>query len=84
MEFFNKSDYSYMLGPDVFVTPYLEKGVYIDVTFPDDGSEWVYLYDKTQVYQPDETISMNNALEEYPVFLRKGSDIAEKLEPRNE
>jgi alpha-glucosidase (family GH31 glycosyl hydrolase) len=69
MQFFNNSDYSFMLGPDYFVAPFLEEGTNITVNFP-AGFEWIYLYDNAQVYQGGTSESLTIPYSEYPVFVK--------------
>lgn len=83
MEFESKMDYSYMLGPDIFVSPFLQSGTTITVTFP-AGHDWVYLFDKTEEFVGGQTMTLSIPLDEYPIFLRKGSWTAGKLNPRTE
>ncbi len=78
--YLRKSDYSYLLGRDIFVAPMLESGTTRSVTFPSDGV-WVSLFDKTKVYAAGSTHTLNVPLAEYPVFLRQGSAIASELSP---
>lgn len=82
MEFFNNTDYSYMLGPDIFVAPMLEAGNSITVNFP-AGEEWVYLYDKNVTYQGGQTHSLTVPLDEYPVFIKQGSIMITRLKSRS-
>lgn len=72
MDFFNKTDYSYMFGPDIFVSPFLEEGTSITVNFPADGP-WIYLYDYSQVYEGGTSASLTIPYSEYPVFFRSGT-----------
>ncbi|MCB9186407.1 MAG: T9SS type A sorting domain-containing protein [Flavobacteriales bacterium] len=74
MQFFNKTDYSYMLGPDYFVAPFLEEGTNITVNFP-AGYEWIYMYDNNMVYTGGTSESLTIPYSEYPVFL-KGDPLA--------
>ncbi len=81
MQFFNKDDYSYMLGPDIFVAPLLEEGTSITVNFP-VGYEWIYSYDNTQIYTGGTTHALNVPYSEYPVFLKGdplGIDVLDKF-----
>lgn len=73
MNFFNKTDYSYMLGPDIFVAPFLEQGTSITVNFP-DNDDWVYYYDTTKIYSGGTQENLSIPYEEYPVFFRKDSN----------
>lgn len=72
MEFFNSTDYSYMLGPDLFVVPFTQEGTSITVNFP-EGQSWVYLYDEQQVYAGGIQVQMEVPYSEFPVFIRQGS-----------
>jgi alpha-glucosidase (family GH31 glycosyl hydrolase) len=74
MQFFNSTDYSFMLGPDYFVAPFLGEGTNITVNFP-VGYEWIYLYDNGQVYQGGTSEMLTVPYSEYPVFL-KGNALA--------
>jgi alpha-glucosidase (family GH31 glycosyl hydrolase) len=74
MQFFNNSDYSYMLGDDIFVAPFLEEGTSITVNFP-AGYEWIYLYDNNQVYTGGSSQTLTIPYTEYPVFT-KGDPLA--------
>jgi alpha-glucosidase (family GH31 glycosyl hydrolase) len=78
MTFLDKTDYRYMLGPDVFVAPMIKSGTARTVTFP-AGNDWIYLFDKTKVHAGGSTASLTVPLDEYPVFLRKGSALATTL-----
>lgn len=72
MQFFNKTDYSYMLGPDIFVAPFLTEGTDMTVNFPSDGN-WTYLYDYDQTYQGGTSATLSIPYTEYPVFFRSGT-----------
>jgi alpha-glucosidase (family GH31 glycosyl hydrolase) len=72
MDFFNKTDYSYLLGPDLFVAPFLVEGTSITVNFP-EGSNWVYLYDNAQVFTGGTQATLTVPYTEYPVFIRQGT-----------
>lgn len=80
MNFFNKTDYSYMLGDDIYVAPVLGASGNVTVNLP-AGSNWVYLYDKTKVYEGGQSFSKTYPITEFPVYLRQGSKIAEGIEP---
>lgn len=69
MQFFSKTDYSFMLGPDVFVAPFLQEGTSITVNFP-AGYEWIYLYDNNQVYTGGTSETLTIPYSEYPVFTK--------------
>ncbi|MFN8300835.1 MAG: glycoside hydrolase family 31 protein [Chitinophagales bacterium] len=73
--FFNKTDYSYMLGDDIFVTPMLDNGTDVTINFP-AGSDWVYLYNKERIYTGGTSEYLSFPLEEFPVFIKKGTSTA--------
>lgn len=79
MQFFNKTDYSYLLGPDIFVAPFLAEGTSIAVSFP-AGSRWVYLYDETKVYDGGTTVTLDVPYEEYPAFFKEGSSLVDAID----
>jgi alpha-D-xyloside xylohydrolase len=79
MTFFNKSNYSYMLGDDIFVAPITNENSQLQIRFPDDGT-WVYLFDRAEVYRGGTYHSLSFPLAEYPVFLRSGSTIESVFE----
>lgn len=72
MQFFNKTDHSFMLGPDIFVTPFLNEGTEITVNFPSDGN-WTYLYDYELNYEGGTSATLSIPYSEFPVFFRSGS-----------
>ncbi len=72
MQFFNKTDYSFLLGPDIFVAPFLEEGTSITVNFP-EGDNWVYLYDYSQTYVGGTSAQLTIPYSEYPVFYKSGT-----------
>lgn len=72
MQFFNKNDYSFMLGPDIFVAPVLSAGGSVNVDFP-AGDNWVYLFDSTVVKTGGSSETIVFPLSEYPVYVRENS-----------
>ena len=78
MRFVNDVSYAYHLGPDVFVAPVLEAGGELTVVFP-EGSTWVYLFDPDTRYQGGEEVPFTVPLDEFPVFLKEGSEMQEIL-----
>ena len=74
MQFESKSDYSYKLGSELFVTPFLVSGTSINVNFP-TGDDWVYVFDSTKVYTGGSSQSLTFPLDEFPVFVKKGSKL---------
>lgn len=78
MHFINKTDYSFKIGDDIFITPLLDNSGSVTVNFP-SGNNWVYLYDKTQVYSGGSSTNLSFALDKYPVFLKEGSHAADVM-----
>lgn len=78
MKFIYKTEDAYLLGPDILVFPVLEPGTSRHVIFP-EGSQWVYLFDKSKIYNGGTETDIDVPLTEFPVFLRNGSEIEEKL-----
>ncbi len=72
MDFFNKTDYSFMFGPDLFVAPFFVEGTLIDITFP-QGENWVYMYNNSLVYEGGTQATLTIPYSEYPVFIRQGT-----------
>lgn len=77
MQFFNSTDYSYMLGSDVFVAPMLSSSNNIMVDFP--AGNWTYLFNTSQVYSGIFN-QLNIPLSEFPVFLKSGSPLLATLD----
>ena len=78
MTFFDNVEYHYLLGADILVAPMLEEGTSRTIDFP-DGSDWVYLFDKSKTYTGGSSETLTIPLDEFPVFLRSGSEIAVEL-----
>ena len=78
LSFFNKTDYSYMLGQDLFITPFLTSGTNITVNFPPTDN-WVYLFDTAKVYAGGTTETLDIPLSEFPVFVKEGTKLEHKL-----
>jgi len=64
--------YQYLLGDDILVAPFFEEGSRRTVTFPKD--EWIYLFDESKTYTGG-VKKLMFALDEFPVFIRKGAII---------
>lgn len=75
--YLRKEDYSYLLGPDVFVAPMLEEGTTRTVTFPE--GEWIYLFDATKEFEGGMEATVEVPLDEFPAFVRKESDVARDM-----
>ncbi len=63
-------DYIYMLGDNLLIAPYFEAGDTREVVFPE--GEWLYMFDESEVHQKG-TETLTFALDEFPVYIRKGS-----------
>ena len=74
--FFNKTDYSYLIGNDLFTAPFLASGININVTFPPGSDNWVYVFDTTKVYAGGSTgINLTIPLDEFPAFIKQGTTL---------
>ena len=82
MTFFNDNDYSFLLGSDIFVAPFLDAGTDITVTFP-SGNKWVYLYDETKIYDGGTTATLTITYDEFPAFYKEGSSLVDDIEFNN-
>lgn len=80
MRFQNMSSYGFRLGDEIFVAPILNKAGTVNIQFP-AGSDWVYLYDKSQVYDGGTSLSETWPIDEFPVFIRQGSTWVDNLNP---
>ncbi|HXH19839.1 MAG TPA: TIM-barrel domain-containing protein [Chitinophagales bacterium] len=79
MTFIDKTTYSYTLGSDIFVSPFLEEGTGIAVTFP-AGSKWFYMYDETKIYEGGTMANLSVPYDEFPVFLKEGSPLIDAID----
>ena len=77
--YLTKEDYTYLLGPDVFVAPMIEEGTTRTLTFPEGN--WVYIFDPTKVYAGGTTETLTIPMNEYPAFTRQNSEIGDRLAP---
>lgn len=77
MQFFNSTNYKYMLGSDIFVSPMLSSSNSITIDFP--AGNWTYLFNTSQTYSgPLNALTI--PLDEYPVFVRQGSPLLTTLD----
>jgi alpha-glucosidase (family GH31 glycosyl hydrolase) len=81
MKFSSSSKYTYMLGDDIFVAPVLDPSGSVTITFPAGSDKWVYLYDKTQVFDGGTSTTKTFTLEEFPVYIKHGTATADVLKP---
>lgn len=77
MQFMNNTDYSYMLGSDIFVAPMLSSSNSITLDFP--AGDWTYLFNNSQVYSGPFN-SINIPIGEFPVFIKSGSLMLQVLD----
>lgn len=78
MQFYNKIDFSYKLGPDIFVTPILTNGGTVTINFP-AGSNWVYLFDKSKTYTGGSSTTETFPINEFPVYVLVGASVGDVL-----
>jgi len=78
MTFQSKETFAYLLGEDLFVAPIVQEDGVVSVTFPDEG-DWVYLFDETLSYEAGSQADLTIPLDEFSVFVRSGSDLAQTL-----
>jgi alpha-D-xyloside xylohydrolase len=79
MTFFDKADLRFLLGSDLFVAPMLEDANTRVVTFPPGASEWTYIFDKSKTFAGGSMTTLNVPIDQYPVFVKKGSVLASSL-----
>ena len=72
MRFVDDLGYAYGLGPDLFVWPLLEEVTRVTVTLPADGN-WSYVFGPT-VYSGGADVEIDVPMDEYPLFVRVGSE----------
>jgi len=74
MNFESAVTYEFLLGPDVFVAPMLDASTTRSTTLPE--GDWVYLFDGSS---HSGAVTIDVPLEEFPVFVRPGSEAADTL-----
>lgn len=81
MQFFNSSDYQYMLGSDVFVAPITSASNDVLIgSFPGNNTTWVYLFDNTQTFQSGSSTIISTPLDQFPVFIKSTSPLLQVLD----
>jgi hypothetical protein len=65
------TSYSYMLGDDLLVAPFLEAGTSRNVTFP--AGRWIEWLDESTAYDGPATETLDFPLATFPVFVREGA-----------
>jgi alpha-glucosidase (family GH31 glycosyl hydrolase) len=81
MQFFNMTDYSYKLGEDIFVTPITSTNHTVTVNFPPGSDKWVYVFNKTQIYDGGSSATLTFDIAQFPLYVKKGSLMEVKLNP---
>lgn len=80
MQFFNSSDYQYMLGSDIFVAPVLGASGAVSIgSFP-ANSNWVYLFDNSQIFTGGTSTVFSTPIDQFPVFIKTGSPLLAVLD----
>lgn len=72
MTFEDDIDYAFTLGPDIFVWPLLDDVTEVTVTLPEDG-DWSYVF-RSAVHPGGSDVTLDVPLDEFPVFVRVGSE----------
>lgn len=81
MQFYNSSDYQYMLGSDVFVAPITSSSNDVLIgNFPGNNTTWVYLFDNTQTFQSGSSTIISTPLDQFPVFIKSTSPLLQVLD----
>ena len=81
MQFYNSSDYQYMLGSDVFVAPITSTSNDVLIgSFPGNNTTWVYLFDNTQTFQSGSSTIISTPLDQFPVFIKSTSPLLQVLD----
>jgi len=75
--FVSRDDYSYFLGPDLFVAPMLASGTSRVVTLPE--GDWVWLFDDDVTGSEGDVLTLDVPLDRFPVFVRKGHPLLATL-----
>lgn len=64
----------YMFGKELLVAPIVAEGGSRDVYFPRGGGRFLEYFNKTEVYEPGQTLSITGAPLEYgPLYVREGA-----------
>lgn len=80
MQFFNSSDYQYMLGSDIFVAPVLGASGAVSIgSFPVNHN-WVYLFDNSQIFTGGGSTVFSTPIDQFPVFIKAGSPLLAVLD----
>jgi alpha-glucosidase (family GH31 glycosyl hydrolase) len=71
--YLTKEDYTYLLGPDIFVAPMIEEGTTRTLTFPEEG-RWLYIFDTTKAFDAGAQATLEIPMDEFPAFVRENGD----------
>ena len=67
--------WTYEYGPDILVSPIWEKGRRTQEVYLPAGSKWRSAWNPDKVYDGGQTITVDAALEQLPLFVREGSKV---------
>ncbi len=74
----DRTDYRYLLGPDLFVQPVLDPGTSFEVRLP--AGEWRWLFGDQRTLTGGQAVTLDVPLDAYPAFVRVDSRVADDLE----
>ena len=67
---------TYMLGPDILVSAVWKKGVTSHKLYLPAGDTWINAWDTTSIIGGGKYVTVDAAMYQIPVFIRKGSGIS--------
>jgi alpha-glucosidase (family GH31 glycosyl hydrolase) len=67
--------WTYEYGPDILVSPIWQKGKRTQAVYLPSGQKWRSAWDADKVYEGGQTITVEAAVEQIPIFVRVGSKI---------
>ena len=70
-----KNWWTYMYGPDLVVSPIWKKGVATQQVYLPSGARWRDAWNPDKIYQGGQTVAVNAAPHQLPLFVRVGSSI---------
>jgi alpha-glucosidase len=71
--FVDKADYSYFLGPDIFVAPMLDDSVTRTLNVPE--GDWAYLFDQGVALNGGDSTTLDVPIDAFPVLVRAKSPL---------
>ena len=66
-----ENETSYMFGPDVLVSPVMEKGQTSKEVYLPAGTSWTNAWTK-EVYEGGQTVTVETPIDQIPLFTRNG------------